>query len=132
VCRTFSNGYGKRVRKKRTEKVYGKTLAKMSEAQLSLLQQWRDEDYCNVLKTMRKVSSNLGRELTREQADRFEAIPILFAGPPSPTMTGQVRVHFDKKEVWKVVWRFCEAHPMFFSDTVEGILNNFDLARQLG
>jgi hypothetical protein len=104
----------------------------MSDAQLYLLGQWRDTDYCNVLINLRKVSSNLGRDLTREQADRFEAIPILFAGPPSPTMTGQVRAHFEKREVWKGVWRFCEAHPMFFSDSIEGILNNFELARQLG
>jgi hypothetical protein len=103
----------------------------MTDAQVNLLREWRNPEYCQLLIVQRKITTTLGQQMTREQADKFEAIPWLFAGPPSPSMTGQARAHFDKKEIWKVVWRFCEAHPMFFSESIDGILNNFDIAREL-
>jgi hypothetical protein len=102
----------------------------MTNAREQLIAQWQDAEFCQTLAQIRNCTSALGSRMSRAQADRFEEIPLLFEGPPSPTLTGQPRQHYEKRVVWRAVWHFLERHPMLCADSVEGILDNFAILQQ--
>jgi hypothetical protein len=99
----------------------------MDEIRMHLLLQWEGPDVCQVLREIKGCVFGLGASMSREQANRFENIPSLFPQPRSQTGTGRTREQRPKKRVWQVVWDFIQAHPMFGSNSIDGILHNFDL-----
>jgi hypothetical protein len=95
-----------------------------------LLANWQNPEWIDVLTQIRLCTFGLGKEMTREQANAFETIAVIFERPPSPTVNGIPREHFPTRYVWKQVWRFLQRHPMFMAPTIQGILDNFESMRR--
>jgi hypothetical protein len=97
----------------------------LSEAETSLLSNWRNSDLCVGLTNIMGCRYSIGEKLTRDQASKFEAIHLLFPEPPAPRTMGRARPHYSVREVWERVWNFIRNFPALGASSIERILMKF-------
>jgi hypothetical protein len=106
----------------------------MATIQLNIVEQYwveqfRDNNISEALTRIIKCSHQLGKSMTREQANKFEAITMLIPHPP-PALDRQ-RAHYTKAEIWNEVWKVLVENPIMRSDTIDGILAKFEAVQAL-
>jgi hypothetical protein len=102
-----------------------KSKMELSGTERMFLQEWGNLEFNEVLNDIIGCHYAMGTEMTREQANQFEQIAVLFPFPPPPHKSGRVRTHYSIKAVWDRVWEFLTEHPTFRSRTVSKILSKF-------